>query len=409
MAGETSAVGSARSRYREDEHDNIQNSSSPGTSGAGEQKRADSQARARAESYFASGSESSSTQEAGSCGRGSSSFGQSIDVSNRAAVGRALKRLAVLDATPSMSPHEHAALKTMEPALRAAEQRFARTDAARGAAANAEALGNARIEAVVRASVRPDAMSLDELTNEIGRLRAASSSAGAGDTALKSALGARLTTLVDAWGVKARAAGMNPPAASFDPYTARNRDLESAYLWTNTAGTVPLEAAMHDGGAHFRQRILEAIALRSSKGDALIAAYGGDPKRQRLLLEHELHRLGEPRCTDAAANEQLIARRAELLAKREAMNKPSDRTRYIGLDGKQGTLQSTVDYEIEQRIVAMNTTTSTGSLAAGAAAARGESIEDIRKKGAFGDRAETTGSAVGGVDALRSKMPHASQ
>lgn len=407
MANETSAVGSARSRFRDDEHDDIQNSSSRSTSEAGEQKRADSQARARAETYFASGSERSSTQDAGSCGRGSSSFGQSIDVSNRAAVGHALKRLAVLDASPSMSPHEHAALKTMEPALRAAEQRFARTDAARGAAANAEALVKARIESVVRSSVRPDAMTLDELTHEIGRLRAASSANA--DTALKNAIGARLTTLVDAWGVKARAAGMNPPAASFDPYTARNRDLESAYLWTNTAGAVPLEAAMHDGGAQFRQRILEAIALRSSKGDALIAAYGVDPKKQRLLLEHELHRLGEPRCSDAATGEQLIARRAELLRKREAMNTPSDRTRYIGLDGKQGTLQSTVDYEIEQRIVAMNTTTSTGSLAAGAAAARGESIEDIRKKGAWGDRAETTGSAVGGVDVLRSKMPHATQ
>ena len=58
-------------------------------------------------------------------------------------------------------------------------------------------------------------------------------------------------------------------------------------------------------------------------------------------------------------------RRAQLLRKdHEAVNAPDPKQRTIGLDGLQGTLQTAVDYEIEQRILAMNPGTTTGAIAA---------------------------------------------
>lgn len=167
---------------------------------------------------------------------------------------------------------------------------------------------------------KPD--TLDRLGDEILRLRAVVPAPD--DAALKTALASRLTELTNDWCAKARAAGMAPPPNGFNPYTASDRALQSAFLWMTVAGVVPLDSASHDGGLELREDMLEAIALRTpGLGEQLIESYAGDPVAQRVILERELFRLGQPMCRAGDTNEQLIVRRAQLLRKdHEAVNAP---------------------------------------------------------------------------------------
>jgi len=363
-------------------------------------KRADAEAESRAARYYTNGNACSSRPgvDAGSCGRGGGAFGQSVDLSNRAEVDRLLARLAVLDAAPSTSPDEHAWLRSLVPHLRAAKDRFAAEDKARAAqATHAEsraAAEKSRIDSVVHPHRKPD--TLDRLGDEILRLRAIVPAPA--DAALKQALAARVAELTNDWCAKARAAGMAPPPNGFTPYAASDRELKGAFLWMTVAGVVPLDAASHDGGLELREDMLEAVALRTpGLGEQLIESYASDPGAQRVLLERELFRLGQPMCSASETNEQLIVRRAQLLRKdHEAVNAPDPKQRTIGLDGLQGTLQTAVDYEIEQRILAMNPGTTTGAIAA--TAFRNGSVEDMRAAGTFGNAVEGIAGAVAGVD-----------
>jgi len=363
-------------------------------------KRADAEAESRASRFYSSGDACSQRagNDAGSCGRGSGAFGQSVDFSNRAEVERLLARLSVLDALPSTSPAEHASLKALAPHLHAAKARFAAEDQAQaahaGKAQKHAAAESARIASVVHAHGRPD--TLEEVGAELLRLR--SLTPPSTDTALKSAIAARTTELTNQWCAKARAAGMAPPPSGFNPYAASDRDLQSAFLWMTVAGVVPLDAASHDGGLELREDTLEAVALRTpGLGEQLIESYADDPATQRVLLERELHRLGQPMCRETDTNEQLIVRRAQLLRQQhEAVNAPNPQQRVIGLDGLQSTLATAVDYEIEQRIIAMNPGTTTGALAA--TAFRNGSVEDMRAAGTLGNAVEALAGSVAGFD-----------
>lgn len=255
----------------------------------------------------------------------------------------------------------------------------------------------ARIDAIVRPGVRFTTRAAVE--GEVVRLR--SVDAGKGDTALERAVQARVNELRDRWCELSRAAGMGPPSASFNPYLASDEELKSALLWTTLGGTVPIEAAMHDGGVRFREDIIEAVALRTpGLGEELIASYASEPGTQRQLLERELRRLGDrQQCRADDTNATLIARRADLLRKRDVEEiERGQNELQIGLDGRQGTARWLVEYELEQRVIAMNPGTTTGSIAAAVAATRGGTTEEIRAAGQAGNAAEGVAQGLAGVD-----------
>jgi hypothetical protein len=258
----------------------------------------------------------------------------------------------------------------------------------------AAAAQRARIDAVVQPGRKLD--TLDALTTEILRLRCVAPASS--DAALKSAVAARLGALTAEWCARATASGMKPPASTFDPYRATNADLTNAFLWVHVAGVVPVDVAMHDGSAHFRDDLFEAVALRTpGLDDELLASYASQPGTQRILLERELQRLGDTRqCGTGETNAVLLRRRAELLHSPRIENDPSQR--YIGLDGRQGTLEQLVDYELEQRVLAMNPGTTAGAIAAGVSANRGGTTEDIRAAGELGNTIEGIAQGAAGVD-----------
>jgi len=227
---------------------------------------------------------------------------------------------------------------------------------------------------------------LADATEEIARLRNTPGSDPA-----------KLHALQTAWLERAHAAGMREPSASFSPWTASSAELSNAFLFTHVGGVLPLEAVRHDGGVQFREDIFEAFALRTrGLDDAVIDSYASEPGTQRVLLERELRRLGDAsQCTGSESIDDLRLRRAKLV---NAVQRPEqDRQLYIGLDGRVGTFDALVDYELEQRALASNPGTTLGSLAASAAAVRGGDTQRIRAAGALGNalQAAAAGIAIG--------------
>lgn len=204
----------------------------------------------------------------------------------------------------------------------------------------------------------------------------------------------KLHQLQTAWLEKAHAAGMKEPSASFSPWTASNAELGNALLFTHVGGVFPLDAVRHDGGLQFREDIFEAFALRTrGLDDAVIDSYAAEPSTQRAILERELHRLGAAsQCTGKESIEDLRLRRAKLV---NAVQRPEEnRQLYMGLDGKVGTFDALVDYELEQRALASNPGTTLGSLTAAVAAVRGGDTGRIRAAGALGNAIQAAAAGI---------------
>jgi hypothetical protein len=282
------------------------------------------------------------------CGRDVSSS-ETIDVSNRTQVAKYLARLETLD--PAASPVEYAWLKAQEPAL--------------------------------RARAFKDTIPLGA---EILRLRRE-----------PMAPNERIAQLADQWCAMARSLGHPPPTASFDPYAASDDELRWAHGWILIGGTLPVAAAMTDGGARFRDDVFAAAALRTPGfGEALIAAYADNPGAQRVLLEREVKRLGGAKqCRGDESIDDLKSLRARLLIASQAT--APDTRLHIGLDGKVGTFDALVDYEFQQRAIAMNPSTS-GAVVAGIVAKAGGTTTTIRASGALATGVEGVASGVAGVD-----------
>jgi hypothetical protein len=268
------------------------------------------------------------------------------------------------------------------------------------AAGPEEAKDRHRIDAIVRPGFKD---TFEGLTGEIVRLKKLSPPKT--DPALGAAVNARIGELTSTWMAKAHAEGVTAPAASFDPYGASDRALRSAFLWTEVGGALPLHAAMTDGGARFRDDIFEAVALRTPGLDTfLLASYRDQPGTERALLERELVRLGDRSpCRADDSIEALRDRRAGLLRDADAAQAAIDgKIRWIGLDGEQGTFEQLVDYELEQRAVAMNPGTTLGAMTATYAAIRpGSTTEDIRLAGELGNEVQNVVGSLGGAGDVR--------
>lgn len=72
--------------------------------------------------------------------------------------------------------------------------------------------------------------------------------------------------------------------------------------------------------------------------------------------------------------------------------------RWIGLDGRQGTFEQLVDYELEQRVLATNPGTTLGSLTATAATVAGGTTEQIRAAGEVGNAVQSVAGGAAGFD-----------
>jgi|GEM_PF-7002662 len=265
--------------------------------------------------------------------------------------------------------------------------------AAGGAPTAAVAADRARIESVTRPNAKLG--TLADVTTELLRLRQLKIPAS--DSALKHAVAARQHALTSVWLEKAKANGMREPPAGFSPWTASNADLGSAFLFTHVAGVVPLDAARHDGGARFREDVLEAFALRTpGLDDVLLDSYASEPSTQRHLLERELRRVGgDAQCKPGASVDEMRLRRAQLLAGDRRI--AEDKTLYIGLDGRVGTFDALVTYELEQRVRASNPGTTLGTLSATAATARGKDTEQIRAAGQLGNSVQDIANGVSDI------------
>lgn len=234
------------------------------------------------------------------------------------------------------------------------------------------------------------------LATEVLRLRA--ELAKTSDPLLRTALATRARQLSDQWCAMARAAGMKPPAGSFDPFHASDDELRNAVLWTEVGNTFPVASFGHPVDVQrFRDDVLTAMTLRTpGLLDRVIAA---NPRNPALvpLLEEELRRLGDTSgCRPGDTVESLLARRAELLSAARAKADEADRSRkYIGLDGRIGTAEDLASYETEQYILAVNPGTTMGSLLAATAAASGGDVEAIRRAGSAGNQAERLGGGFG--------------
>lgn len=365
--------------------------------------REHAEAAARADEYFAlRGAARPDTTEhvAPTCGRGVGDT-RSVDPTNRAQVAAYLARFAVLDRSPSASPDEYAWLRAQVPALRAAASSFEAADREATAA-------KARIDAIVRP--RTSFTTHDALAKELVRLKSVHPSPR--DAALGAALRTRIGELTTQWCSAATTAGLRPPANGFDPYLASDRELHAAFLWTTLAGAAPRDALMADGGVLFREDVVEAMALRTRHvDDELIASYDADPGTQRMLLERELRRLGDRReCRTDETNADLVARRQTLLRLDDAkLQADIDGAVHIGLDGQLGTVDALIDYELEQRLLAMNPGTVAGSYFATIAAVSGGDTDDIRAAGAAGNALGGLAQGLAGVDVRRLGPPRTRQ
>jgi Bacterial EndoU nuclease len=266
-----------------------------------------------------------------------------------------------------------------------------------------EAADQKRIDAIVRPGHKD---TFDGLTGEIVRLKRLTLPPN--NPALRAAVTARIGQLTQQWTVKAQAEGVTPPTAGFDPYTATDRALRNAFLWTEVGGAVPLQAVMTDGGTRFREDIFEAVALRTPGLDTmLLASYRDQPGAERALLERELLRLGDHSpCRADEKIESLRDRRAALLRVVDEKQAAIDgKIRWIGLDGRQGTFEQLVDYELEQRWLAMNPGTTTGAITATASTLLGGTTEEIRAAGQAGNAWQNVAGAIGGVGDPRTLGP----
>ncbi len=253
-----------------------------------------------------------------------------------------------------------------------------------------------RIDAIVRPG---HAETFDGLTGEIVRLKRLPMPEN--DAFLRAAVSARIGELTAQWVVRAQAEGLPPPTSGLDPYTAPDKVLRAAFVWTEVGGAIPLHAAMTDGGTRFREDIFEAVAVRTPGLDtALLASYRDQPGAERALLERELLRLGDHSpCLADQPIEGLRDRRAALLKVVDEKQAAIDgKIRWMGLDGRQGTFEQLVDYELEQRWLAMNPGTTTGALAATVSTLRGGTTEDIRAAGAVGNALQNLGAFAGAGD-----------
>ena len=248
--------------------------------------------------------------------------------------------------------------------------------------------------AVAPASASSLPTTLSGLADEILRLRRAALAPN--NDADRLSIVKRTRDAQSLWLEKARAAGMKEPSSSFSPWTASNAELGSAFLYSHLAGVVPLDAAKHDGGLQFREDIFEALALRTrGLDDELLDSYATEPATQRILLERELHRLRDAtQCKPDESVDELRLRRAKLL---NAPRPPQeDRALYIGLDGKVGTFQALVSYELEERILAGNPGTTTGSWTATLAIRGKATTEEVRAAGELGNAVENLAGVAAG-------------
>ena len=232
--------------------------------------------------------------------------------------------------------------------------------------------------------------SLEPLATEVLRLRR--ELARTDDPVTRAALGVRIRQLGDQWCAMARAAGLSPPPASFDPYRASDAELKNAILWTEVGNCFPtgsFASPVHPD--RFRDDILSAWTLRTP--GMLEKVVAADPRNPALvpLLRAELARLGDrDGCRAGDTVEELLARRAQLLGAARAVHAEPDQL-YIGLDGRIGTKDALGRYEAEQYLLAINPGTTMGALLAAVAATSGGDVEAIRRSGAAGNAAEALG------------------
>lgn len=260
-----------------------------------------------------------------------------------------------------------------------------------------------RVESIVRPGF---ASTFDGLTGEILRLKRLP--VPAGDAPLRAAVTARIGELTAQWAAKAPAENYPAPTAGFDPYGASDRVLRAAFLWTEIGGGVPLQVAMTGGEARFREDIFEAVALRTPGLDTmLLASYEAEPAIERGLIERELLRLGDHSpCRPDDTLATLRDRRTSLLRAVDEKQATIDgKIRWIGLDGRQGTFEQLVDYELEQRVLAMNPGTTAGSLAAAGATMLGADTNGIRAAGAAGNAWQAAAGMVAGTGDPRTLGP----
>jgi len=231
------------------------------------------------------------------------------------------------------------------------------------------------------------------IAGEVMRLRAEKASSS-NDPARARVLEGKIEELSNRWCELARARGMQPPTDSFDPSRASDAELASALLWTEAGNVYPL-SALRDGGTRFKKELHLALIVRSPELLAAAVARGkaNDPELLGAMYK-ELRRLGDDRpCTSADTVESLAARRAELLRRRDSTERIGEkeqerRQQTIGLDGRVGTGERIIAYEIEQGMIVANPGSLLGTIGAGISASQGGSIDDRRRVGAAGNAAQ---------------------
>jgi hypothetical protein len=239
-----------------------------------------------------------------------------------------------------------------------------------------------------------------ETAAEVMRLRAEKAKTSAPEVA--GVLQARIATLSNQWCAQARAAGMKPPTDSFDAFRATDEQLRSAILWTEVGNTYPV-SALQDGGAHFRDELLLAHAVRSPVLlGQLVERMKDHPERLIPALHRELQRLGDTRpCSPNDTVDSLLARRSEALrlqsngANAHAADEARQRVT-IGVDGRVGKLEDVITSEMEQQILAANPGTTLGAVLAATSAG---DVEGMRRRGKLGNAVEGVAGPFGRVKA----------
>ena len=341
--------------------------------------------------------------DAGSCG-GGPALNQSPSFDNRTVVQQYASRLADLraDATNG-SPIEKQWLEGLAPLLREAQRRFGVEDRAA-----AESL--AKINAVVRPSGTPT--DVRGLTLEIFRLK--SEGRTAQEPSLRGAITARVTELQRLWCGAASDAGLKAPTGLLS-VRASDAETDNSLLWLEAGGVIP-SSALATGESAYRAQLYDFAALRDpTTARAAIATHEGNPGVQMQLLRVQLLRLGDSRgCVtgdtvlslEQRVNEALARRDSAARTRADADEGANARMDCIGVDGQRGMAEELARYELRERILAINPGTTTGSILASVAAARGGSLDDVRRAGESGNLLEGLGGGLAVVtEAKQREMP----
>lgn len=206
----------------------------------------------------------------------------------------------------------------------------------------------------------------------------------------------------------ARAEGLEPPKASFNPAHATDRELANAVLWTEIGHSFPLGTMTHPiDPDRFRADVLREQLIRSPD---VLRAYVGEhvdnPKVMPLLRE-ALVRAGDKTPCRADETPRVLLQQLSML--RPSQSAPlqkanaDDKQLYMGLDGRVGTKEQLDAYELGEYVKAMQSETSFGSIAAGVTAVKGGSVEDMRRAGEAGDFLQRLGSLGGGEENVEGK------